>query len=182
GAGRLIWSSGASPRRGALARGISGSGASGTRIHCQPMGLDLADYRRRAEEFSAELSREHYLHLAGHKPELEVDPIYRRFDDLFERAAVEALRAAVDATSGEDRRRLRYLLHFAFDGLVGLRTKREQEELALLEASLTVELDGEAIGYRQLPAELANEPDGGRRAALAAARDAVLEERLNPLH
>src|SRR3954453_15583873 len=146
------------------------------------MPLDLVDYRSRAEEFSAELSREYYLHLAGRKPELEVEAIYRRFDDLFEPAAVEALRAAVDATSGEDRRRLRHLLHFAFDGLVGLRTKGEQEELALLEATLGVERDGEASGYRQLGAELANEADGERRSALAAARDDVLEERLNPLH
>ena len=146
------------------------------------MGLDLADYRRRAEEFSAELSREHYLHLAGRKPELEIEAIYRRFGDLFEPAAVEALRAAVEAASGEARRRLRYLLHFAFDGLVGARTKAEQEKLGRLEAALEVDLDGGAIGYRQVAAELANEPDGERRAGLAAARDAVLAERLDPLH
>jgi hypothetical protein len=145
------------------------------------MELDLADYRRRAEEFSAELSREHYLHLAGRKPELEVDAIYRRFAGLFEPAAVEGLRAAVESADDE-RRRLRYLLHFAFDGLVGARTKREQEELARLEASLEVELDGEGIGYRQVAAELANEADGERRAALAAARDDVVGERLDPLY
>jgi hypothetical protein len=146
------------------------------------VAVDIAEYRRRAEEFSAELNREYYLHLAGRKPELEIDAIYRRFDDLFEPAAVDALRTAVGAAGGDERRRLRYLLHFAFDGLVGARTKAEQEELARLEASLEVELDGEAIGYRQVSAELANEPEGERRAALAAARDAVLAERLDPLH
>jgi hypothetical protein len=74
------------------------------------------------------------------------------------------------------------LLQFAFDGLIGSRSRRQQEELARLEATLEVELDGGLIGYRQVASELANEPEPDRRARLAAARDAALEERLDPLH
>ncbi len=144
--------------------------------------IDLSSYRARAEEFCAELSLEHYLHLAGHKAELEVESIYARHEDLFETPAVEALREAAGGSSGEEARRRRYLLHFAFDGMIGARTRREQEDLARLEATLEVELDGETIGYRQVASELANEPDGDRRAALAEARDGLLSERLNPVH
>src|SRR5207247_237048 len=100
-----------------------------------------------AEEFCAELSREHYLHLAGHKPELEVEAIYDRHSDLFAADAVAELRDAAAAADGDESRRRRYLLHFAFDGLVGARTRAEQEELAGLEASLDVEVDGESVGY-----------------------------------
>jgi hypothetical protein len=45
-----------------------------------------------------------------------------------------------------------------------------------------VEVDGGSIGYRQIAVELANEPDGDRRAKLAEARDIVLAERLNPIY
>jgi hypothetical protein len=145
-------------------------------------GVDPQSYRLEAEEFAAELSREHYLHLAGHKPELEIEPIYVRHRRLFELPEVAALRDALDRASGEERRRLRYLAHFAVDGLIGLRTWRESEELARLEASLEVSVDEETIGYRQVAARLANEPDSDARAALAAARDEVLAARLNPIH
>lgn len=144
--------------------------------------IDLSRYRERAEEFCADLSREHYQHLAGHKAELEVDAIYARFTELFDPASVAALREAAAAATGDEARRLRYLLHFAFDCLVGDRTRGEQEELARLETTLEVEAGGETVGYRQVASELANEPDAESRAALAAARDLVLDERLNPVY
>src|SRR5204862_148520 len=81
-----------------------------------------------------------------------------------------------------DGRRLRYLLHFGFDGLVGMETRAEAEELAGLEASLEVECGDGVVPYRAVVIEQANEVDGGRRAALEDARNAVLEERLNPIY
>ncbi len=144
--------------------------------------IDLERYRDEAEEFTADLSREHYLHLAGRKPELEVEPIYERHRRLFEPAAVAAVREARDRASGEERRRLRFLAYFAVDGLIGMRTRLESEELARLEASLEVTVDGGAVGYRRVATRLANEPDADRRLQLAAARDEVLGERLNPIH
>ncbi len=49
------------------------------------MPLDLDAYRQGAEAFVSELDREYYLHLAGHKPELEIEPIYDRHAGLFDR-------------------------------------------------------------------------------------------------
>ncbi len=140
--------------------------------------FDLDDYRRRSERFLEEVSREHYLHLAGHKPRLEIDSIYAAYADLFERPAVAELRAL----PGRDERAARYLLHFAFDGLLGRESATLEEEVASLEASLEVELDGERVGFRQVAFELANERDGERRAALEAARNELAAERLDPLH
>ena len=126
------------------------------------MSFDLDEYRLRAERFSEELSREYYLHLAGHKPELEIEPIYQGYADLFAREGVERLRELHDAADGgEDARRLRYLLHFAFDGMLGLETRSESAELAGLEASLEVDPGDGAVPYRAVPIEQANEPRGG---------------------
>jgi hypothetical protein len=147
------------------------------------VAFDLEPYRRRAERFAEELSREYYLHLAGNKRELEIEPIYREYDDLFMRDSVARLRELTDSASGDDRRRrLGYLLHFAFDGLAGAETRSEAAELAGLEASLEVDPGDGLVPYRAVSVEQANEPDPGRRAALEDARNALLEERLNPLH
>jgi hypothetical protein len=144
--------------------------------------LDSAAYRDQAERFTEEISREHYLHLSGQKPDLEVDAIYSRHADLFGRDAVAGLREAAEAAGGEEQRGLRELLQFAFDGLQGHETVGEEEELAKLEASLEVELDGETVGFRQVATEIANEPDAERRAVLEKARDELVAERLEPLH
>jgi hypothetical protein len=141
--------------------------------------VDLDDYRADAERFLEELDREYLLHLAGRKAELEVGPIYERHAGLFARPAVERLRELAGKASGEEGRRRRYLLHFALDGLLGEATKEEAEAAAALEASLEVAGD---VPFRQVAVEQANEPDGGRREQLEQGRNALLRERLNPIH
>ena len=147
------------------------------------MPFDLDRYRERAESFGAELSREYYRHLAGHTPELEIEPIYETYEDLFARDSVLALRGlAAGAANGDERRRRLYLLHFGFDGLVGMETRAEAAEIAGLEASLTVDAANGGVPYRAVVIEQANEADRDRRAALEEARNAVLAERLNPIY
>jgi hypothetical protein len=148
------------------------------------MPLDLDAYRRGAQEFISELDREYYLHLAGHKPDLEIEPIYARHASLFDRSLVAGIRelAAGRVRDGDEGRRLRYLLSFALDGLLGRETKGEAEEGARLEASLEVETPWGSTPYRQVPVEQANEADGERRAALESARDELMAEHLNPLY
>lgn len=147
------------------------------------MSFDLESYRERAERFGEELSREYYRHLAGHKPDLEIERIYDAYGELFARESVMALRELASSANGSDAgRRLSYLLHFAFDGLVGMETRSEAAELAGLEASLEVDPGDGAMPYRAVVIAQANEVDADRREALETARDAVLEERLNPIY
>ncbi len=146
------------------------------------MAWDLDEYRRDAEVFLEEIDREYYLHLAGHKPDLEIEPIYERHEALFERAAVERVAEARREAEGEEEDRLRYLHQFALDGHLGAITRSLETRLAELEASLEIEVGGETLSYRMAPVVQANEPDSERRAAIEAARNAVLAERLNPLH
>jgi hypothetical protein len=149
------------------------------------VALDLDSYRKRAERFSEALDREYYLHLAGHKRELEIAPIYERHGFLFDQETVDELREAVrepGGNSGDEGRRTRYLLEFAVHGHLGLATHAQEARLAELEAALELELEGERISYRGSPIVQANEPDAERRAAIADARDALLGKHLNPLH
>src|SRR5262249_14193840 len=149
---------------------------------CKALAWDLDRYRVDAESFLEELDREYYLHLAGHKPDLALEPIYERHAGLFERDSVERIAAAREAATAEEERRLRYLHQFAFDGHLGAATRALEAELAELEATLEVEVGGESMPYRTAAVVQANEPDAERRAELEAARNGVLAERLNPLH
>jgi hypothetical protein len=145
------------------------------------MALDLDSYRAEAEAFLEEIDREWYLHLSGQKPDLDLDRIYGEHGGLFRAGAVAELRELAARPSGDEGRRLRYLLHFALDGLLGRETSAEAAELGRLEATLEVEDGDEPIPYRQVPIAIANEPEPDRRRALEAARDAVMAEHLNPL-
>jgi hypothetical protein len=144
--------------------------------------LDLDGYRREAEQFVERIDREYYLHLAGHKPELDLAQIYAEHAGLFSTDAVAWLRELATQAEGEEERRRRYLLQFAVDGLLGEATKAEAEESARLEATLEVAVDGRSIPYRQVQVEQANEADGEVRATLEAERNRILDEKLNPLY
>jgi hypothetical protein len=143
---------------------------------------DLDAYRRGAERFTEELSREYYLHLAGHKPDLAVEEIYGRHEGLFTTEAVGRIGELRAAATGEEGRRLRYLQMFALDGHLGAATRSEEARLAELEATLEVEVDGEAMPYRAAAIAQSNEPDADRRSEIEAARNSTLSAHLTPLH
>ena len=143
-----------------------------------PVGTsDLEAYREEADRFLAALDQEYYLHFAGLKDEFEVARIYERFSDLTTLEACERLAAAAGHGSIS-----RDLWRFACEGYLGDLTRREAEEIAGLEASLTASVDGEEIAFRQLRPAIANEPDRGRRERLEAARNELTAEHLNPRH
>jgi hypothetical protein len=143
---------------------------------------DLVQYRRDAERFCEEIDRDYYLHLAGHKPDLEVEAIYVRHESLFTREAVERIGEARGAATGDEERRLRYLHQFALDGHLGALTRSLAARLAELEATLELQVEAETMPYRMAPVIQANEPESERRAEIEAARNAVLDQRLSPLH
>ncbi|MDQ6777689.1 MAG: hypothetical protein M3071_16085, partial [Actinomycetota bacterium] len=137
-----------------------------------------------AEEFIAELTTAYYGHYAGLNDEFEIEAIYAKHGALFTRAAVEELReqAAAPPPGTDERRRRRMLLDFAVEGHLGQATKSLDAELARREAELSIEFDGERIGFRESAVTQANEPDAARRAQIEEARLTLIEQELNPLH
>lgn len=146
------------------------------------MPEQVDSYSERAQAFVTELDREYHLHYSGQKPDFEIETIYERHGDLFERSEVEQLRERVQTLSGEDGRRARYLLELAVGGYIGRANAGEEQELAQREASLALEIGGEEVPYRGTPVRQANEPDREVRAEIERGRHALLDEHLNPLH
>jgi hypothetical protein len=140
-------------------------------------GSDLDAYRDEADRFIAAIDEEFYLHFAGLKETLDVAPIYERYADLTTLEQAERL-----ATTAAEDPRLTELWRFSCEGYLGALTREQAERLANLEASLTAEIDGETIGFRELRPAMANEPDRERRARLEAARVELTEEHLLPLY
>ncbi|MDQ3876639.1 MAG: hypothetical protein M3322_14030, partial [Actinomycetota bacterium] len=142
-----------------------------------PSAAELDAYRERADRFVAELDEEHYLHYAGLKEALELEPIYARYSELTELERARAVGRAVDGGA-----RIRELWRFACEGHLGEVTRDQVERIARLEAELKATVDGEAIAFRMLQPTLANEPDRARRRELDTARRELTEEHLNPVY
>jgi hypothetical protein len=142
-----------------------------------PTSPELDAYRAEADRFIAELDEEFYLHYAGLKDRLELEPIYERHDELTGLEQARSLGAAVDGDRG-----VRELWHFACEGYLGKLTREHAERQAAVEAELEVTVDGETIPFRMLRPTMANEPDRGRRERLDRVMWAATEEHLNPIY
>jgi hypothetical protein len=142
-----------------------------------PTTSELDAYRGQADRFLAELMEEYYLHLAGHKETLEIQPIYERYTELTTLESAQAMGAAVNGDRGR-----RELWRFACDGFMGKLTTQQEERAGELQATLEVEVDGEKVGFRMLRPTIANEPDRDKRRRLELARCEVADEHLNPIY
>ena len=98
-------------------------------------GLDA--FRAGADRFIAELDEEAYLHFAGHKETLELEPIYERHEELTRLETARGLEGAPVE-----------LRRFACEGYLGSLTRSHQEKVAAAEGELEAVVDGERIPYR----------------------------------
>ena len=136
-----------------------------------PSDRELDRLRDDADRFIAELNEEFYLHYAGLKGTLDIEPIYERHDELTRLETAQRLESAPSE-----------LWRFACEGFLGNLTRAHQARIAAVEASLKTTIDGETIPYRMLRVETANEPDRDRRRRLEEERVRLLDEHLNPVY
>ena len=137
---------------------------------------ELDNYREQADRFIAAINEEYYLHYAGLKDTLDLEPIYEQYADLTSLERANAIGAAVNGD-----RRIRELWRFACQGYLGNLTREHAERAAQFEAELTATVDGEEIPYRMIRPTMANEPDREQRRRLEQARNALTEEHLLPI-
>jgi hypothetical protein len=145
--------------------------------------VEIDSYRTEAEHFLSELDREYYLHYSGIKESFEIEAVYDRHSQLFERDAVDRIREAYD-TAGrgtELARQRRILLDFAVEGHIGTQTKALEAEMARREAGLTLEVDGTDVGYRQALVIQANTADPAARRVIGTQLLDLIDRELNPV-
>jgi hypothetical protein len=142
-----------------------------------PTARELDAYRAGADRFIGELDEEYYLHFAGLKDTLDLEPIYKRHAPLTRLEKAQSLGLVADRSSGA-----RELWKFACEGYLGDLTRGHAERLAAVEASLETVIDGETIPFRMLRIVMANEPDRAKRERVERRRNELTEEHLNPVH
>jgi hypothetical protein len=132
---------------------------------------ELDAFRDEADRFIAEIDEEYYLHYAGLKESLELEPIYERHAGLTKLETATRLEGAPTE-----------LWRFACEGFLGNLTRTHQERLAKIESDLEVVVDGERVPFRMLRPVIANEPDRDRRRRLEETRLRLTDEELNPVY
>jgi hypothetical protein len=132
---------------------------------------ELDAFRDEADRFIAEIDEEYYLHYAGLKESLEIEPIYERHAELTNVETAKRLEGAPTE-----------LWRFACEGFLGSLTRSHQERLAKIESELEAVVDGERIPFRMLRPVIANEPDRDRRRRLEETRLRLTDEELNPVY
>ena len=132
---------------------------------------ELDAFRDAADRFIAEIDEEYYLHYAGLKDSLELEPIYERHADLTKLETANRLTSAPTE-----------LWRFACEGFLGNLTREHQEKVAQVESELEATVDGEQVPFRMLRPVIANEADRERRRRLEETRLQLTDEHLNPVY
>src|SRR6478736_2722276 len=99
---------------------------------------DAAEYESRLQQYYFERAEEARAVRVGEKEVSEQAAIVARYDDLFTRPQIEALREAEDADLGEDRERLYRLRKTCEAGGISAEIAEQEDELenAILRARL----------------------------------------------
>ncbi|HYY56065.1 MAG TPA: hypothetical protein VE842_01980 [Pyrinomonadaceae bacterium] len=133
--------------------------------------MNTSQYRREFAAYSSALELAHYQHRAGLQPELNTEPIYERYGELFTRQAIEDLERALDETpSGQETERagLRALCGAARIGYLETNAREATDERAVCESKARVEWDGASIPAHSVLKKIGNEPTAARRHELMA--------------
>jgi hypothetical protein len=139
--------------------------------------VNVEQYRERADGFITEMLDEYYRHSAGYKDELDIEPIYERYEDLTTLDAALGLAGPAESDRGA-----KELWQFACGGYLANLTKALEVRASELETSLEATVDGQTIPYRMIRPAMANEPDRVKRQALEEARCELVEEHFNPIN
>jgi hypothetical protein len=138
-----------------------------------------AGYERELAEFMAELGEAYFAALSGQRDELGAEAIYDRHAALFERSAIDALRAAAKGGDAAARQ-ARAMLAFAVEGHLQRAVADLTDAIEAAEARAIIVWRGERIGYRAAPIRIAEITHRGERNALDASyQDAV--DAINPM-
>jgi hypothetical protein len=138
--------------------------------------------REELEPFLSELATLQYRHGAGLSQTLALDELLHRYPAFGRPETFRQVKeAAVDPkASAEERRRLRLLLEFVATQVEEAIAAPAVDQVAALEATGTVQVGQEQVGFSDALLQLCREPRRERRAAVERALGAFLDRHLAP--
>jgi hypothetical protein len=146
--------------------------------------LSIERLRREGEQFMEELSREYYDAHSGLKPGADLQPVYEKHRAILGPDALAVAREFFEgsAEGSEERRSARLLL----DWQVESQSSRElapldERQIAWEGDAVVTTADGRKIPYQRVAIEAGNSADRNERAAIEAARAALVQRELAPI-
>lgn len=133
--------------------------------------MKIEDYRRDFAAYNSALELAHYQHRAGFERELQIEPVYDRYGDLFTRDAIDDLNRELEETPEHretESAGLRALVGAARYGYLQAQAKDLTFERALCESTARIDWKGESLPVYNAPAKIANEPSPAERRELTA--------------
>jgi len=150
---------------------------------------DWNKIRRDVENFCSEMEKEWYLNWAGLKEEMNLSPIYNKYEHLFTKDLILAVKEKRKQSKGEEERKLRYLQQFFVSDYLGMVVKELSDKAETMESKETIKVNEEKIPFRLAATKIANEPKREQRSKLFEARNKVIDkinvvllERIEKLH
>jgi hypothetical protein len=146
--------------------------------------LTLERLRSEGQAFMEAISREGYLAYSGHKQTAELQAIYKQYERVMGRDALElTLDAFVNSTEdSDDRRSARFLLEWQIETQAARPLAAlDEREIEWENSAVVRSPDGRVIQYQAAPIEIANTTDRKLRLALDAARAKLVEKEHAPL-
>jgi hypothetical protein len=136
-------------------------------------------YERRVAGFLAEEGEAYFAALSGQRDELGTEAIYERYAALFDRPAIDGLRALASGTDAAARQ-ARALLAFAVEGYLERQVADLTDAIQAAEAHAVIMWRGERISYRTAPIRIVQISHRGERNALEASYQEAVDA-INPL-
>jgi oligoendopeptidase F len=133
--------------------------------------MNVSDYRRDYAAYCSAVELAHYQHRAGFERELNLEPIYDRYGDLFTRDAIDNLEHACRETSEQretERTSLNKLIAVARAGYLDARARELTDELARCTSAASVTWNDESVPVNNIPKIISNEAVAARRRELTA--------------
>ncbi|HVG21913.1 MAG TPA: hypothetical protein VNI02_22950 [Blastocatellia bacterium] len=138
----------------------------------------LDEYRREYADFHTAYMREHYLFLSGQKNNLQLEPIYDRYGDLFSRDSVAGLKKAADDTPEHfetERAAIHRLFTLAVEQFLESSVKELTQEISEYEALATVTVMHREMTFQDSAIAISSERERGTRRAIYEKRLGVIE-------
>jgi hypothetical protein len=133
--------------------------------------MDITEYRKEFAAYNSALELAHFNHRAGYTANLDLEPVYDRYSDLFSHASIESLADLLKETP-ETRQTeiaaLRSLLASAQIASAEFQAREIAAEKSECEAAPSVEWMGQRLRTAAVSSLLSNENDSIRRRELFA--------------
>jgi len=141
--------------------------------------VNVESLRDSVERFQIELTREYYLAYSGRSESVDLEKVYKKYEELSDFDNLKYLLKRREDSEGEERRRLSYLAHFLAMLLEGRETISLSDKMDEKKASAKITIDVDTFSLYQASAIIGIEDNRDKRRMISEEINKITED-INP--